>query len=939
MKSRLILLVTTLWFACGPAAQADLSQLPEKASTDRSEYRHLVLDNGLRVLLLSDPDLNKSSASLVVAAGSYMDPEDRAGLAHFLEHMLLRGTEKYPDEGEYKNYVNSNGGYSNAYTAGDHTNYHFEINHQAFEGALDRFSQFFIAPLFTADLTEREMNAVDSEFEKNLESDGWRGQEMFRTMVREDHPENHFTIGNLRTLSGIERSEFIAFYDRFYSANLMALALTSDAGLDKMEDWVRQYFAAIENRQRPEVDFSADLVDPGRPPGVVLFEPVTDRRALSLSFPTRGTRALYRSKPDALVGFLLGYEGEGSLLSHLKQEGLATGLSGGGYAASKDYSLFGIEVQLTPSGAENWQQVMQSIFAYVDLLRGSDFPAYLFDERATVARLEELYSDKGEGAGRAIGLANNARQYPLEDAARANYIWEEPSPELYFEVLDYLRPDNMIALLEMKGVPTDQKEEHFGIEYSYQAFTPELMAALEQPASVAELTLPAPNRFIPTKVDLLAQQPVKVIDEPGLTLYYAQDTTFERPRVSYQVRIRQPEKMGKLNAVVMRDFYTSVINEMLNEQAYAAAVAGLGATVADSPEGVRISVSGYSQSANSFLDYVLSQMTTINLPAERFEALKERKLRAWKNAEFADAYRQTLELERKYLIENYFTPAEKLSAAQEIDLDDVRRFTKELFKKGNVEMVAYGNVSQEDATRAARQVVAALELAPVPMSDVYDTRTLILDGEQPVLAANQLIVNNSAYIQGFLLGDATPRNRAAALMLRNFIDEPYFSEMRTRQQLGYIAASFMSEQEKNLFVRFLIQSADYSADELNRRSKEFLANLPDLFDQLPDDQVEVLRSAVRAELEEKDKSIAERAARYFMLAFEKDADWGQRAETIAELERLTRNNLRAMLQLLADEGSRQFTTLSMAEQHAEALDTISPSFTDIESWKRKQTYE
>jgi secreted Zn-dependent insulinase-like peptidase len=102
---------------------------------------------------------------------------------------------------------------------------------------------------------------------------------------------------------------------------------------------------------------------------------------------------------------------------------------------------------------------------------------------------------------------------------------------------------------------------------------------------------------------------------------------------------------------------------MLNEQAYAAAVAGLGATVADSPEGVRISVSGYSQSANSFLDYVLSQMTTINLPAERFEALKERKLRAWKNAEFADAYRQTLELERKYLVENYFTPAEKLSAA------------------------------------------------------------------------------------------------------------------------------------------------------------------------------------------------------------------------------------------------------------------------------------
>lgn len=931
-------LIAIFFLATGTAVQADLSQLPEKASTDRSEYRHLVLDNGLRVVLLSDPDLNKSSAALVVGTGSYMDPEDRAGLAHFLEHMLFLGTEKYPDEADYSSYLRSNGGYNNAYTAGDHTNYHFEINHQAFEGAMDRFSQFFIAPLFSAEFTEREMNAVDSEFEKNLQSDNWRGQEMFRTLVREDHPEHHFTIGNLDTLAGIERSEFMAFFDRYYSANLMALSLTSNAGLDQLEAWARQYFSTIENRQRPAVDFTADLVDQDKPVGLVLFEPVTDRRVLSLTFPTRGTRSLYRSKPDALVGFLLAYEGEGSLLSYLKQEGLATGLSGGGYSASKDYSLFGIEVQLTPKGTENWQQVMQSTFAYIDLLRNSDFPGYLFDERATVARLDELYSDKGEGTGRAIKLAKNAWQYPLEDAARADYLWEEPSPELYLEVIDALQPDNMIAMLEMKGVPTDQKEQFFGIEYSYQALAPELLASLRQPDPVAELTLPAPNRFVPTQVDLLAQQPVKLIEEPGLTLYYAQDATFERPRVSYQIRIRQPEKMSDLDAVVMRDFYTSVINEMLNEQLYAASAAGLAATVADSSKGVRVSVSGYSQSASSFLDYVLSQMTTINLSDQRFAALKERKLRAWKNAEFSDAYRQTFELERKYLFENHFTSEEKLSAAEDISLDDVQRFAKKLFKKGNVEMIAYGNVSQQDATRAARQVVDALGLSPVRARDVYDTRILVLEQDQPVLAANSLLVNNSAYIQGFMIGDATPMNRAASAMLGNFIGEPYHSEMRTRQQLGYIVASFMREQEGKLYARYLIQSADYPADELKRRSEEFLASLLGKFDQLSGEKLEEIRAAVQAELEENDKSIAQRAARYFTLAFEEDADWSQKADTIAALQKLTRDDLRAMLQGATAKSALQFTTLSMAKQHAEALDSVKPSFSNIDTWKSQQTY-
>jgi len=918
---------------------ADLQQLPEKATTDRSETRHLVLDNGLRVILLSDPDLNKSSASMAVGGGAYMDPEDRAGLAHFLEHMLFLGTEKYPDESAYSNYLRSNGGYNNAYTSGDHTNYHFEINHQSFEGALDRFSQFFIAPLFTAEFTEREINAVDSEYEKNLQNDGWRGQQIFRHLTRPAHPENHFSTGNLETLKGIQRSEFIDFFERYYSANLMALSLTSSTSLDQLEAWARTYFSPIENRQTAEVDFTADLIDTAKPAGIVLFEPVTDRRALSLSFPTSGTRAAYRSKPDALVGFLLGYEGEGSLLSYLKQTGLATALSGGGYSATKDYSIFGIEVQLTPKGADEWQEVMHSIFSYIELLSSSDYPAYLFDERATVARLQELYADKGEGAGRAIGLANNAREYPLEDAARADYLWSEPSPELYFDILAALRPDNMIALLEMKGVPTDQTEPYFGVQYSFQALSEEFLSTLAQPATIASLTLPAPNPYIPRQVDLLAQQPVKIIDEPGLTLYYAQDNTFERPRVSYQIRIRPPQTLGDLKGVLLRDFYTSVINEMLNEDVYAAYVASLNVNVADSRKGIRISVSGYSDSADSFLDDVVSQLRTPQLSNTRFEALKERKLRTWKNAEFTDAYRQTFELERQYLLENYFTAAEKFGAASDITLGDVQRFAKQLFKRGNTEMVVYGNVSQDTATTAARRTVKALGLKPLPSTKTLETRLLVLDADQPVLAANTLLVNNSAYIQGFLLGDATPANRAAAAVLKNFIAEPYYSEMRTRQQLGYIVASMVSEQEGKLYARYLIQSADYSADELMARSQTFIQSLPEQLDELSDAKLENIRRAVRAELEEKDKSINDRAARYFALAFEHNANWSRDAETIAALDTLTRASLRSMLGRATASGGIQFTTLSMAQQHAASVDKIRPSFTDVAQWKRAQIYQ
>ena len=90
-------------------------------------------------------------------------------MAHFLEHMLFLGTEKYPDENSYSSFLQENGGHSNAYTAAESTNYYFDVVHNKLEEALDRFSQFFISPLFTESATDRERNAIESEHSKNIQ--------------------------------------------------------------------------------------------------------------------------------------------------------------------------------------------------------------------------------------------------------------------------------------------------------------------------------------------------------------------------------------------------------------------------------------------------------------------------------------------------------------------------------------------------------------------------------------------------------------------------------------------------------------------------------------------------------------------------------------------------------------------------------------------------
>ena len=153
-------LVTLVLLACStlPGAAVQPSQSPN----DDNAYRFITLENQLQVLLISDPETKKAAAALDVMVGSGDNPPGREGLAHFLEHMLFLGTDKYPDAAEYEEYTTEHGGTRNAYTSSEHTNYFFDIDQAFLPEALDRFAQFFIAPRFDAQYVLREKNAVEA---------------------------------------------------------------------------------------------------------------------------------------------------------------------------------------------------------------------------------------------------------------------------------------------------------------------------------------------------------------------------------------------------------------------------------------------------------------------------------------------------------------------------------------------------------------------------------------------------------------------------------------------------------------------------------------------------------------------------------------------------------------------------------------------------------
>jgi insulysin len=927
--------------AAASAARIDPATVPprRKAPNDLSESRHFVLPNGMKVLLVSDPKLNKAAAAVAVGVGSLGDPPGRPGLAHYLEHMLFLGTEKYPEVDEYGQYLQRNGGYSNAYTARDRTNYHLEVRPEAFEGAVDRFAQFFIAPLFTPEFNEREVNAVHSEFQKNLENDGWREFALRNTAYRDGHPARGFNIGSRETLAGTTREELLAFHRRHYSANRMTLSLVGPQPLDRLEQLARSRFEAVPNLQRPELRYDPDYL-PRKPALRMLrMEPVKDLRTITLSFPLPDLRPWAAAKPAEQVGYVLGHEGAGSLLSVLKAEGLATTLSAGAWQDTPDYGSFDIQIGLTPEGLAQHPRVLQMVFAAIALLRRDGVPAHVFEERRTMAALDERYQDRGEGADRAANLANAIMDHPPAIAERVPFLWLQRDPAAVQAVLDHLQPDNLLVTLVAKGLPTDREAPYFGTRYSYVETTGAAYAALTAPPAVAGLALPAPNPYVPSSTALRPVAPVRVIDEPALSLVHLQDTEFQRPQVAHVARFVLPRDKATLRDAVLLSFYGACVNEALNETTYVAAEGGLRFSLAAALEGVRLSVSGYDASAGRLVDAVLPRLRECALSPERFAALKDRIVRGLDGFERVDAWQTLAESRRRVVREFHFRPDEMLPLARQVSLAEVQAYAAGVFARGKLEMLSHGNVGVGESVALARRIAAALAPAPVPPAELLRRRLLAMAPGEAFVSSEPLKVNNSAYRRELALGGDTPEMRAFTAALDAFVGPPTYTELRTRQQLGYIVFGGAGNEEDRHFAYFIVQSGDYPADVLAARTDAFIATLPAQLKVLPPQAWQTIKDGVRAKLEEKDKSIAERAARLFGLAYDRQGQWARDAETLAALQALTLERAQALLDAaLAPAGRRSLGFLGFARDHR-ATQAVAASIDDAREWKGGRRYE
>ncbi|MDC9729432.1 MAG: insulinase family protein [Methyloprofundus sp.] len=914
-----------------------------QSENDTRLYESFTLENQLEVLIISDPDEDKAAASLDVFVGSASDPEERAGLAHFLEHMLFLGTEKYPDPNEYMNFIAQHGGSRNAYTAKEHTNYFFDIENKSLEPMLDRFSQFFIAPLFNPEFVEREKNAVHSEYLGKIKTDSRRFYAAMQQAFNPKSPYAKFSVGSLETLADRKnqavRDDLLSFYKTHYSANKMRLVVLGNEPLPTLKKWVNEKFSAIPNTHAKKAAFTEPLISKNEMAKWINIESLQAKRELALLFPLPETQSHYLAKPSAYFQSLLGHEGKGSVLALLKAKGWADEMSAStGFSHNQHESSLYLGINLTQEGLNHADAIIDIVFQYIRLMQKEGVQKWLFKEQQQMADLRFRYQEKRSASHTVTDLARNMHYYPTQDVLRGNIVMKQFKPELSTKLLQHLSPERVLISLHAQQLKTDKTEKNYHVDYSIKALTAEQLSRWSNSDINAALALPSTNPFIPNKLSLHTEsnaqsKPLLIKESHNLALWHQLDTQFKAPRSSLYLALHNPEANQSPKESLLSALLTGMIKKQLNSYAYPANLAGLNYSIYTTERGLSIQLSGYSQKQAVLLDRIIAALKQPEMDQQRFDILKNKFQQDLHNAKKQQPFHQVLAELKRSLVERRWTNEQKLEALVPLTLSDLTHFSEQFLQNLRLTLLVQGNTSKDEALALAQRIKQQLPVAKEALT-IPAAQTIKLPINTLVARKLNIDNNDATLALYFQAKDNSIMSQAESQLLGRILSSAFFADLRTRQQLGYNIGAASLPMKDSPGIIFILQSPVISAVEIEARIRAFILDYQEQLSQMPETEFNNYKAGLITRLLEKDKSLQKLSHRNWLEIDRENANFDTKKKIAEAIKSINKQALLTLYQELFVTKARVFRSYALGKQFNKNDFSLADLMTDIGTFKQ-----
>lgn len=876
-----------------------MQEIIKSPNDTRKSYTYN-LPNNLRVVIINDDNADMSCVSMLVKVGFFQDTVP--GIAHFLEHMLFNGTEKFPEEKYFSEYISKYNGYQNAYTSHDHTCYFYSVAINGLLKSLEIFSNFFIAPKLNKDGVNREKEAVDSEHKKNINNDLWRSRELLKLSAKENHCFRNFGSGSNATLSLPNiHVKVREFFDRYYSPDIMTLVVLTKDDVSNVKKIIDINFSQIPTRKNNIDDeiktaFEEKIL---QTPKIIRYLPILETNTLILNWEIPYYRNDIKNSPLEFLIFLLGNKQKNSLNDILQKKKYITS-DIGCYISDIIYDrcILCIDINLSDIGNKNTvkKEIMNMICEYVELLFNNITQLKdLFDERIIIQNYDFLFFKKNDNIDAVLKIAETFNDYIIDPTKifTISIMQNEYTKQLQNNlrhVLTKLTLENVVIISGSKKYNTEKyvfsEYPHYGTKYNIETSSYEYDRTILK----EHIKIPTLNKFISVseKINKYADKMPKLMQENGIDLYYMQNTKFNTPDVCVVATIFIHDSLKDLFTEMSTILYiSSIIRELLSD-IYMLFYANYSCDFSYNNGSINIYINGNYEKIISVCNFIIDALINEQLITENsFDMTKTILKKKYTNDIYKSAFMKVNDVMAKHIFTAYHSPEDKLNIIDTIKISDVINVFKNVIKKNKIILFVCGNCTQELVLNVKNvfDKISCKENSPdfgcgkhydiskyndklykKPNTNVLLKVTNKYNDEQ----------NNAhgyhVYIDKLQFSKNKDWKKTYCLLhlLDNIISPEYFDELRTKEMYGYVVKSSIveyGEQINKIFTYlFLVQSPHKTTDEITERTELFIKNMADKLKKLTEEDFAIVKQSYISKLNSDYNNLTEMAD--FIYTFE-----------------------------------------------------------------------
>ena len=865
----------------------------EVADNETRKFIGGSLDNDIKYASIEDESIDKSFLIVSVNVGSIAENLDLQGLAHFTEHMLFLGSKKFPNENHFDEFVSKNGGYSNAYTDTYQTVYYFSVLNNSFEESIDIFSRFFIDPLFDENSVDREINAIESEHNKNIQQDIWRISYLTDIISKDGSMINKFSTGNLESLQKPNvREEMIKFYKKYYISSNIKISTISSLPLGDVTKMINKYFGQIEKASLKDSNNGKIInAKPFYNPGLEMFflKTVNKTSFLIYMWEIPEINDYYKNNLSPyFLSDIIDSGNEKSLNNFLIKNGYIKGIS----VRIDDEGKFIIFFDLTD--IKYWNEVHSYFRYFMQELKNQDFEK-ICDYQLKRDKLLFNIGTRTDSIDLALKLANNLHNYPINKVNVATSYPIKVNLEKVKELVDIISNFSNVKMIlcndksiNIGGIDSLQNfktEPYYNLEWNKIQNTNKLpiLQIIDKvkkfdfkvetdnpyldikPVVNKDLDLVS-SQNIPRKVELISKK-VEKKNCSSNEVWFGNSYEFNEAIIYTNSIFTNIDLVKNLETFIFTKIFVQYLNYKItlafnleNELGYVSSI-----NFKFNHSKIELLISGWNVKFEKFLISVMKFLKNINYEKSdklilttlfknmEDEYLKVSKENPWQFSDYIFSLNTTENRFNYESVLNYLGNDKNKEKLQSKFITNFNKIKNIIFNESNYKFFMYGNI---DVNILKKNLYFSNYYFNNCRKCILNKSNL-LSKDISILHPNKDEINN-CFSYYYFISEFSTSSISMLILFQSAIQQKFYDSLRTKQQFGYLVKSYVSKSDTDYYFVEKIQSErsiENIKTAIDKFNKEFVENYKE-------DGFKELKKSVHDDLKEPDNSTLESFSRF-----------------------------------------------------------------------------